>query len=103
MGLLLCAVVVIALVAIEWYLRAVLVTPMPKCADTVFYLDEESKAELEYAVRGYRFLKKYGYIQGKFVIVLRAPSEEGRKMAQIFAHQEDIMLIEKDGGVFCPE
>lgn len=101
MAVLFCVLAVIAVLAVEWYLRAVLVTPLPECADVVFRLDGESEKELEYAVCGYRFLKKYGYIQGKFVIAQCAPSEAGRKMAQIFAQHEDILLIET--GECCPK
>lgn len=89
----------IALVCIAWQLCVELVTPLPRSADTVFRLDSSSENELEYAVRGFRFLKKIGYIQGRFLIVLCAPSVQGRRMAALFARQEDIILIEENGHI----
>ena len=97
MAVVLCAVLVIALLAVEWYVRALLVTPLPKCVCTVFYLDADSEKELEFAIRGYRFLKKYDYLQGDFVIVPNGPTEEGRMAAQILARDDDVIILERIG------
>ena len=98
MALFLCVVLVIAVLAVEWYIRALLVTPLPKCVSTVFFLDADSEAELEFAARGYRFLKKYDYLQGDFVIVPTAPTEQGRKAAQILARDDDVIVLERECG-----
>lgn len=103
MAVFLCVLLVIAVLAVEWYLRALLVTPLPKCVSTVFFLDADSEAELEFALRGYRFLKKYDYLQGDFVIVPTAPTEQGRKAAQILARNDDVIIIEKDIWLDRPE
>ena len=103
MAVFLCALLVIAVLAVEWYIRALLVTPMPKCVSTVFFLDADSESELEFAIRGYRFLRKYDYLQGEFVIVPTAPTEQGMKAAQILARDDDVIILEKECGLHCPE
>ncbi len=103
MAVFLCVLSLIAVLAVEWYLRALLVTPLPKCVSTVFFLDADSEQELEFAIRGYRFLKKYDYLQGDFVIVPTAPTVEGRKAAQIFARDDDIVIIETNEDFNVPE
>lgn len=104
MTIFLCVLLVIAVLAVEWYLRAQLVTPLPKCVKAVFFLDADSEAELEFAVRAYRFLKKYDYLRGDFVIVPCAPSAQGMEAARILAQEDDdVVIIEKEMGVFCPE
>lgn len=102
MAVFLCVLLVIAVLAVEWYVRALLVTPLPKCVSTVFFLDTESENDLEFAIRGYRFLKKYDYLQGDFVIVPIAPTEQGRKAAQILARDDDVIILERIGAD-CPE
>lgn len=103
MAVFLCVLSVIAVLAVEWYVRSLLVTPLPKCVSTVFFLDADSEPELEFAIRGYRFLKKYDYLQGDFVIVSTVPTEEGRKAAQLLAKNDDVVFIEMNEDFCVPE
>ncbi len=100
MAAVLCVLLVVALLAVEWYVRALLVTPLPKCVSTVFCLNADSEKELEFAIRGYRFLKKYDYLQGNFVIVADAPTAEGQKAAQILARDDDVIILDRIGGKY---
>ena len=97
MAVFLCVLLVIAVLAVEWYVRALFVTPLPNCVRTVFFLDADSEQELEFAIHGYRFLKKYDYLQGDFIIVPTAPSEEGWKAAQILARDDDVIILDRIG------
>ncbi len=94
MSVVLCIFAVIAILAIQWFVRGLLVTPLPSCVDCIFYLDGENDEALEYAFRGFRFLKKYDYLRGSFLIIPQNPSDEGLKCAKILAIQEDVSILE---------
>ncbi len=80
--------------ALEWFVRAALVTPLPKGVRCVFPLDDGSEPELEACVRGFRFLKKHGLIRGELVIELGEASGHTRRAAQILARRGDITVID---------
>lgn len=102
MGVALAAGLIVAFAA-GWFLCARLLLPLPVCADVVFPLDADTEGVLEYAVRGYRFLKKYGCIRGNFLIVSDSPTPQGRKMAQLYAERADIFLMEREIGQLGPK
>ncbi len=73
MALLLSILLVLSFLALEWYVRAALLAPLPKEVRMVFPLDRESEQKLESAVRCFRFLRQHRLVQGIFVIV---PTED---------------------------
>ena len=86
----------IAFLALEWFVRAALLTPLPERVQCVFHLDDESEPELEACVRGFRFLKKHGLIRGQLVLELGEASEHTRRAAYILARRGDITVTEKE-------
>ena len=80
--------------ALEWYVRARMLTPLPEAVRCVFTLSEENEGELEYCVRGYRFLKRHGLVRGPLVLELRRPSAHGRRAAELLAQRGDIIIHE---------
>ena len=103
MELFLSVAAVIAVLALDWVLRAVFVMPLPDCVDMVFVLDAENASMLEHAARGFRYLKNHRLVHGRFCIVLCSPSQEGLKLAQLIAKQPDIVLMEHECGQNCPK
>ena len=85
---------VFCFLALEWYVRARVLTPLPEAVRCVFPLSEENEGELEYCVRGYRFLKRHGFVRGPLVLELRAPSAHGRRAAGLLAQRGDIIIRE---------
>ena len=80
--------------ALEWYVRARALTPLPEAVRCVFTLSEENEGELEYCVRGYRFLRRHGFVRGPLVLELRRPSAHGRRAAELLAQRGDIIIRE---------
>ena len=80
----------------EWFVRAALLTPLPKEVRCVFSLDDGSEPKLEASVRGFRFLKRHGLIRGDLILELGETSEHTRRAARILADRGDIKVIEKE-------
>ncbi len=102
MAVLLCFLLILVLLTAEWYVHAALVTPLPRSVKCVFLMDEGNEGELEYALRGYRFLKRQGFLRGSFVIVPGRVSDQTRQAAELFARNHDISILDIEG-VFDPE
>lgn len=93
MALLFSILLVLAFLALEWYVRAALLAPLPKEVRMVFLLDRQSEQKLESAVRCFRFLRQHRLVQGEFVIV---PTEDDPALlapARLLAG--DDVIIEK--------
>ena len=80
--------------ALEWYVRARMLTPLPEAVRCVFTLSEENEGDLEYCVRGYRFLRRHRLVRGPLVLELRRPSAHGRRAAVLLAQRGDIIIQE---------
>ena len=87
MAVVVAVLLVFCVLALEWYVRARLLTPLPACVRCVFALDAENEGTLEYAVRSHRFLKKHGLVRGPLVVELRSPSAHGRRSAELLAQR----------------
>ena len=96
MAIVAAVLLLIAFFAAEWFVRAALLTPLPKNVRCVFSLDDASEPELEACVRGFRFLKKHGLIRGELILELGEASGHTRRAAQILARRDDITVIEKE-------
>ena len=82
--------------ALEWFVRAALLTPLPKEVRCVFPLDDGSEPQLEACVRGFRFLKRHSLIRGELILELGEASGHTRRAARILANRGDIKVIEKE-------
>ena len=96
MAIVTAVLMLIAFFAAEWFVRAALVTPLPKSVRCVFPLDDGSEQELEACVRGFRFLKKHGLIRGELILEMGEASEHTRRAALILARRGDITITEKE-------
>ncbi len=94
MAVIIGLLLVIAFFALEWFVRAALLTPLPKDVQCVFRLDDGSEPELEAAVRGFRFLRTHGLIRGGLTIELGEASEHTRRAARILARRGDITVTD---------
>ena len=93
MALLLCVLLVLSFLALEWYARAALLAPLPKEVRMVFTLDPLSEPKLESAVRCFRFLRQHRLVQGVFVIV---PSvDDPELLASALLLESEDVIIEK--------
>ena len=92
LGVLLAAV----FFAAEWFVRAALLTPLPKEVRCVFSLNNTTASALEAGVRGFRFLKRHRLIRGELIIELGKASEHTRRAAYVLARRGDITVIEKE-------
>lgn len=90
------AVLVIAFLALEWFVWAALLRPLPGAVRCVFALSDETEPELEHAVRAYRFLKKHGMIRGELTVELGPASAHTRRAAEILARSGELTVIEKE-------
>lgn len=93
MALLLSVLLILSFLALEWYIRAAMLTPLPKEVRMVFSLDRQSEPKLESAVRCFRFLKQHRLIQGIFVIVQK--EEDPELLASACLLEKDDIIIEK--------
>ena len=84
----------LCILALEWYVRARALSPLPEAVRCVFTLKEENEGELEYCVRGYRFLKRHGLVRGPLVLELRHPSAHGRRAAELLAQRGGVIIRE---------
>ena len=91
-GLLLACV----FLALEWIVRAALLTPLPGNVQCVFHLDDETEPELEACVRGYRFLKRHGMIRGALILELGDASGHTRRAAALLARRGDSTVRGKE-------
>ena len=94
MAVILAVLLVFCILALEWYVRARVLTPLPECVQCVFVLDAETEGALEYAVRGHRFLRRHGFVRGPLVVELRDPPPHARRSAELLAQRGDITVKE---------
>ena len=94
MALIAAALLVLCILALERYVRARVLTPLPACVRCVLALDAENEGTLEFAVRGYRFLRRHGLVRGPMVIELRGASAHARRSAELLAQRGDIHIRE---------
>ncbi len=80
--------------ALEWYVRARLLTPLPECVRCVLVLDAQSEGALEYAVRSHRFLRRHGFVRGPLVIELHGASAHARRSVELLAQRGEITVRE---------
>ena len=94
MAVVIAVLLVFCILALEWYVRARMLTPLPDCVQCVFPLDEANEASLEYAVRGYRFLRRHGFVRGTLVVELRGASSHARRSAELLSQRGGITIRE---------
>lgn len=94
MAVVVSVLLVFCVLALEWYVRARVLSPLTEAVRCVFPLGEENESELEHCVRGYRFLKRHGLVRGPLVLELRRPSAHGRRAAELLAQRGDIIIRE---------
>ena len=92
MAAVIALLLVFCILALEWYIRARVLTPLPDCVRCVFDLDAENEGALEHTVRSYRFLRRHGFVRGPLVLELRRPSVHGRRAAELLAQRGDIII-----------
>ena len=93
MALLLSILLILSFLALEWYIRAALLAPMPKEVRMVFSLNWQSEPKLESAVRCFHFLRQHRLVQGVFVIVPTEDDPELLAPAKILEGND--VIIEK--------
>ena len=94
MAVVIAVLLVFFVLALEWYVRARVLTPLPECVRCVLTLDAENEGALEYAVRGHRFLRRHGFVRGPLVVELRGASAHARRAAELLAQRGGITVRE---------
>ena len=94
MAVIVSVLLVFCFLALEWYVRARALTPLPEAVRCVFTLSEKNEGDLEYCVRGHRFLRRHGLVRGPLVLELCHPSAHGRRAAELLAQRGDIIIRE---------
>ena len=94
MAVILAVLLVFCILALEWYVRARVLTPLPEDVQCVFVLNTQNEGALEYAVRSYRFLRRHALVRGPLVIELRGTSAHARRCAELLAQRGDIHIRE---------